>query len=301
MRTALLTLILPFVAMCLLIGQEKLTTGSKDTGARGNVQIDKVPLGVKEAKPKIPTVDELVEKSTKGEVEADSVWVIIEHAKGRGATAVDIRSDGSCWVMEKKLLSPGKLSPYIVRSSTETPNGLGEKILNIAKKKSILFAESAGRASAAAGSERVKIGVSANNGRSVHSSPSVPFSHYPEEFRESVSVLMEATRRFPLNRNALGVISSEFVNPRQARRLTVLSGQKLIGVKDPGRDAKELSAIVSASRMPGRKIVVTDPTEWLRIITYLNYDKPGTEAKEGQCLISVGAQTYRIFVEQVSR
>lgn len=301
MRTALLTLILPFVAMCLLIGQEKLTTGSKDTGARGNVQIDKVPLGVKEAKPKIPTVDELVEKSTKGEVEADSVWVIIEHAKGRGATAVDIRSDGSCWVMEKKLLGPGKLSPYIVRSSTETPNGLGEKILNIAKKKSILFAESAGRASAAAGSERVKIGVSANNGRSVHSSPSVPFSQYPEEFRESVSVLMEATRRFPLNRNALGVISSEFVNPRQARRLTVLSGQKLIGVKDPGRDAKELSAIVSASRMPGRKIVVTDPTEWLRIITYLNYDKPGTEAKEGQCLISVGAQTYRIFVEQVSR
>ena len=301
MRTALLTLILPFVAMCLLIGQEKLTTGSEDTGARGNVQIDKVPLGVKEAKPKIPTVDELVEKSTKGEVEADSVWVIIEHAKGRGATAVDIRSDGSCWVMEKKLLSPGKLSPYIVRSSTETPNGLGEKILNIAKKKSILFAESAGRASAAAGSERVKIGVSANNGRSVHSSPSVPFSQYPEEFRESVSVLMEATRRFPLNRNALGVISSEFVNPRQARRLTVLSGQKLIGVKDPGRDAKELSAIVSASRMPGRKIVVTDPTEWLRIITYLNYDKPGTEAKEGQCLISVGAQTYRIFVEQVSR
>ena len=301
MRTALLTLILPFVAMCLLIGQEKLTTGSKDTGTRGNVQIDKVPLGVKEAKPKIPTVDELVEKSTKGEVEADSVWVIIEHAKGRGATAVDIRSDGSCWVMEKKLLGPGKLSPYIVRSSTETPNGLGEKILNIAKKKSILFAESAGRASAAAGSERVKIGVSANNGRSVHSSPSVPFSQYPEEFRESVSVLMEATRRFPLNRNALGVISSEFVNPRQARRLTVLSGQKLIGVKDPGRDAKELSAIVSASRMPGRKIVVTDPTEWLRIITYLNYDKPGTEAKEGQCLISVGAQTYRIFVEQVSR
>ena len=301
MRTALLTLILPFVAMCLLIGQEKLPTGSKDTGAPGNVQTDKVPLGVKEARPKIPTVDELVEKSKKGEVEADSVWVIIEHAKGRGSTAVDIRSDGSCWVMEKKLLGPGKLSSYIVRSSTETPNGLGKKILNIAKKKSILFAQSVGRASAAAGSERVKIGVSANNGRSVHSSPSVPFSQYPEEFRESVSVLMEATRRFPLNRNALGVVSSEFVDPRQARRLTVLSGQKLIGVKDPGRDAKELSAIVTASRMPGRKIVVTDPTEWLRIITYLNYDKPGTEAKEGQCLISVGAQTYRIFVEQVSQ
>ncbi|MCH2026841.1 MAG: hypothetical protein MK172_13985, partial [Verrucomicrobiales bacterium] len=234
MRTALLTLILPFVAMCLLIGQEKLPTGSKDTGAPGNVQTDKVPLGVKEARPKIPTVDELVEKSKKGEVEADSVWVIIDHAKGRGSTAVDIRSDGSCWVMEKKLLGPGKLSSYIVRSSTETPNGLGKKILNIAKKKSILFAQSVGRASAAAGSERVKIGVSANNGRSVHSSPSVPFSQYPEEFRESVSVLMEATRRFPLNRNALGVVSSEFVDPRQARRLTVLSGQKLIGVKDPG-------------------------------------------------------------------
>lgn len=301
MRTALLTLILSFVAMCLLNGQEKSPPGVKDTDQPGNVQTDKVPLGVKKAKPKIPTVDELIKKSKKGEVEADSMWVIIEHAKGRGSTAVDIRSDGSCWVMEKKLLGPGKFSPYIVRSSTEIPNGLGKEILSIAKKKSILFAESVGKASAEAGSERVKIGVSANNGRSVRSSSAVPFSQHPEKLRMSVSALIEVTRRFPLNRNALGVISSEFVDPRQARRLTVLSGQKLIAVKDPGRDAKELSAIVGASRMPGRKIVVTDPTEWLRIITYLNYDKPGSEAKEGQCLISVGAQTYRIFVEQVSR
>ena len=129
----------------------------------------------------------------------------------------------------------------------------------------------------------------------------MPFSQYPEEFRESVAILMEETRRFPLNRNGLGVISSEFVNPRQAKRLTVISGQKLIAVKDPGKEAKSLSAIVGASRMPGRRIVVTDPTEWLRIITYLNYDKPGSESQEGQFLISVGAQTYRILVERTSR
>ncbi|MDB4712100.1 hypothetical protein OAF35_05465 [Verrucomicrobiales bacterium] len=301
MRIALLTLILPFVAMCLLNGQEKFSSRPQDKGQSEHVQIDKVPLGVKEAKPKVPTVEELLEKSKNGEVDADSMWVIIEHAKDRGVTAVDIRSDGSCWIMEKKLLGPGKSSPYIIRSSNEIPNGLSEKILGIAKQKSILFAESVGRAVAVAGGERVKIGVSANNGRSVHSSPTVPFSQYPEEFRESVALLMEVSRRFPLNRNGLGVISSEFVNPRQARRLTVISGQKLIAVKDPGRDAKELSAIVAASRMPGRRIVVTDPTEWLRIITYLNFDRPGSEAQEGQCLISVGAQTYRILVERASR
>ena len=301
MRIALLTLILPFVATCLLNGQEESLLRPQDKGQSGRVQIDKVPLGVKEAKPKVPTVEELLEKSKKGEVDADSMWVIIEHAKGRGVTAVDIRSDGSCWIMEKKLLGPGKSSPYIIRSSNEIPSGLSEKILGIAKQKSILFAESIGRAVAPAGAERLKIGVSANNGRSVHSSSSVPFAQYPEEFRKSVAMLMEVTRSFPLNRNGLGIISSEFVNPRQARRLTVISGQKLIAVKDPGRDAKELSAIVAASRMPGRRIVVTDPTEWLRIITYLNYDKPGSEAQEGQCLISVGAQTYRILVERASR
>ena len=64
-----------------------------------------------------------MEKSKKGQVDADSMWVIIEHAKGRGVTAVDIRSDGSCWIMEKKLLGPGKLSPYIIRSSNEIPMG----------------------------------------------------------------------------------------------------------------------------------------------------------------------------------
>ena len=301
MRIALLTLILSFVPTSLLIGQDKLPIRSNDKGQKGQVQVDKVPLGIKEAKPKVPTIEELLERGKKGEVDADSMWFIIEHAKERGVTAIDIRSDGSCWVMEKKVLGPGKTSPYIIRSSNEIPNGLSEKILKIAKQKSILFAENVGRAVVAAGTERLKIGVSANNGRSVHSSPSVPFSQYPEEFRESVAILMEETRRFPLNRNGLGVISSEFVNPRQAKRLTVISGQKLIAVKDPGKEAKSLSAIVGASRTPGRRIVVTDPTEWLRIITYLNYDKPGSDSQEGQFLISVGVQTYRILVERTSR
>ena len=230
MRIALLTLILSFVPTSLLIGQDKLPIRSKDKGQKGQVQGDKVPLGIKEARPKVPTIEELLERGKKGEVDADSMWFIIEHAKERGVTAIDIRSDGSCWVMEKKVLGPGKTSPYIIRSSNEIPNGLSEKILKIAKQKSILFAENVGRAVAAAGTERLKIGVSANNGRSVHSSPSVPFSQYPEEFRESVAILMEETRRFPLNRNGLGVISSEFVNPRLAKRLTVISGQKLIAV-----------------------------------------------------------------------
>lgn len=301
MRVALLTLILPFVATCLLSGQEKLPLRPVDKGQSGTIRTDKIPLGTKEAKPKIPTIEELLEKSKKGEVDADSMWIIIEHAKDRGFTALDLRSDGSCWVMEKKLLGPGKSSPYIIRSSNEIPNGLSEKILGIAKKKSILFAEGVGKAVATAGAERVKIGVSANNGRSINTSPSVPFSQYPDEFRESVESLMEFTRRLPLNRNALGVISSEFIGPRQARRLTVLSGQKLIAVKDPGKDAKKLSAVVASSRMPSRRIAVTDPTQWLRIITYLNYDRPGSEAQEGQCLISVGAHTYRLIVEPTSR
>ena len=110
--------------------------------------------------------------------------------------------------------------------------------------------------------------------------------------------MLEVSRTMSVNKEAMGILSAEFVNPAQARRLTVLQGQKLIAVKDPGKEAKKLSAIIAAARMPGRKVVVTDPDEWLRVVTYLNYNKRGANINEGRFLISVGKQTYRVFAEK---
>ena len=74
----------------------------------------------------------------------------------------------------------------------------------------------------------------------------------------------------------------------------------MIAVKDPGKDAKTLSAIIAAARMPGRKVVVSDPEEWLRVVTYLNYNKRGPNVNEGRFLISVGKQTYRVYAEKTA-
>ena len=259
--------------------------------------------GIKEnlaqkASPRIPSVEELLKKSQEGKVDADSVWLIIEHAKQRGVTAIDLQPDGSCWVLEKKVVSGVNTSQYIVKYISELPNQIGEKLLSLGREKKILFADNSSFARSAINVEKLRVGVSSNNGRSVHTSPLIDFSQYPDNFREVVTLMLEVSRTMSVNKEAMGILSAEFVNPAQARRLTVLQGQKLIAVKDPGKEAKKLSAIIAAARMPGRKVVVTDPDEWLRVVTYLNYNKRGANINEGRFLISVGKQTYRVYAEK---
>lgn len=250
------------------------------------------------ATPRIPSIEELLKKSQEGKVDADSVWLIIEHAKQRGVTAIDLQSDGSCWVLEKKVVSGVDTSQYIVKYISELPNQIGEKLLSLGREKKILFADNSSFARSAINVEKLRVGVSSNNGRSVHTSPLIAFSQYPDSFREIVTLLLEVSRTMSVNKEAMGILSAEFVNPAQARRLTVLQGQKLIAVKDPGKEAKKLSAIIAAARMPGRKVVVTDPDEWLRVVTYLNYNKRGANINKGRFLISVGKQTYRVYAEK---
>ena len=259
--------------------------------------------GIKEniaqkASPRIPSVEELLKKSQEGKVDADSVWLIIEHAKQRGVTAIDLQPDGSCWVLEKKVVSGVNTSQYIVKYISELPNQIGKRLLSLGREKKILFADNSSFARSAINVEKLRVGVSSNNGRSVHTSPLIDFSQYPDSFREVVTLMLEVSRTMSVNKEAMGILSAEFVNPAQARRLTVLQGQKLIAVKDPGKEAKKLSAIIAAARMPGRKVVVTDPDEWLRVVTYLNYNKRGANINEGRFLISVGKQTYRVYAEK---
>lgn len=299
MRTAVLTLIYSFLATNLLFSQTVADSDKSDKSKSRNNQ--NKGIKTQKASPVIPSVDELLEKSKEGNVEADSMWVVIDHAKGRGVTCIDIQSNGSCWVIEKTNLKGLATTPYVVKYSPILANAMGKKLLSLASRKDILFADNKSFSKASKNAEKVKIGVSSNNGRSVHTSPLIPFSDYPESFRENLALVMQSARTMPLSREAMGVVSSEFVNPTQSRRLTVLQGQKLIAVKDPGKNAKVLSAIIAASRMPGRKVVVTDPEEWLKVITYLNYNKAGSGTREGRFLISVGKQTYRIFVEKTMR
>ena len=294
MRLVFLILIFTSSATTLLVSQDDVLR-SKNKKSQALNKENKP----QKSSPRIPSVEELLKKSQEGKVDADSMWLIIEHAKRRGVTAIDLQSDGSCWVLEKKVIEGVNDSTYNAKYISKFSNQLGKRLLDLGREKRILFADNSSFARSSINEEKMRIGVSSNNGRSVHTSPLISFAQYPENFREAVTVLLEISRTLPVNNEVMGILSAEFVNPSLARRLTILQGQKLISVKDPGKDAKDLPAIIAAARMPGRKVAVNDPEEWLRVVTYLNYNKRGSHAKEGRFLISVGKQTYRVYAEKV--
>ena len=108
MRLVFLILIYTFCATVLLFSQNDADRSINKNGQDVNKENK-----VQKASPRIPSVEELLKKSKEGKVDADSMWLIIEHAKRSGLTAIDLQSDGSCWVLEKKVISGVNASPYV--------------------------------------------------------------------------------------------------------------------------------------------------------------------------------------------
>ncbi len=306
MRAALPILLSASLATCLLPAQEppppipgeeppRKTDAEPDPAPPKAVV---VPLGKKEAKPAVPSVDQLLEASEEGEVEADTMWLIIEHAKRRGLTTIDVLEDGTCQLIERTFGAGGRGDAIVVRAGKGVPASVSGTMMRHARRKTVLFGIGRDRLSLGAGSEQLRVGVAARHGRSVHTSPSAAFDAYPAEVREAVTALLQAARALPVAADVRAVVSAEFVDPRQARRLTAVGGQRLVAVRDPGRDATLLPPAVAAARMPGRKIVVRDALEWERIRSYMTAGGLDPDAG-GQCLIAVGVQTFRLSVEVV--
>ena len=282
-----------FFVTGLLCGQEPPVTPGKSP-VQGAIR---VPLGVKESKPAVPSVEKLIEKSRDAKVEADRVWIVIEHAKSVGMSVIDLDKDGSCYLMEREQFRQGGSPSCIVRSGKTIPRALRENMIDLACRKSVLFGVGGVRLLSKVESTRVSLGVAANYGRNVYTSLPATFDQYPEAFREAVITLLAAARKLPLSEQARGIVSAQFIDPRQARRLTVLGGQALVAVRDPGKEATVLAPAVAAARMPGRMVVVDEEGDWQRILSYLS---GGTgQVRDDHCLISVGAHCYRLFVEPV--
>jgi len=263
-----------------------------------------IPLGIRDAKPIVPKTEELMRASEKGIVDGDTMWMTIDHARSQGVTTVDLGRDGLCFLIERKVVD-GKVAPLVVRGGKGIPANVREAILQQARKKAVLFGLGRDRLLVGSGSQRMRLGVSARYGRSVHSSQSILFDEFPAEVRKAATDLLEAARILPVASIAKGVVSAEFVPPQQARRLTILSGRRLIAVRDPGKAATVLHPAVAAARMPGRSVVVLDELQWEQIQGYLTAGgtdpaaATGPDRGTGQCLIAVGAQTYRLTVSPV--
>jgi hypothetical protein len=285
-----------FLATGLLWGQEPAVSGVPIPGEKAFPgRAIRVPLGVKESKPVIPSIEKLIEKSRDAKVEADRVWIVIEHPKSGGMSVIDLDKDGSCYLMEREQFRQGGSPSCIVRSGKTIPRALRENMIDLACRKSVLFGVGGVRLLSKVESTRMRLGVAANYGRSVYTSRPATFDQYPQAFREAVISLLAAARKLPLSEQARGIVSAQFVDPRQARRLTVLGGQALVAVRDPGKDATVLSPVVAAARMPGRMVVVEKEEDWQRVLSYLS---GGTgQVRDDHCLISVGAHCYRLLVE----
>ena len=105
MRLVFLILIFTSSATTLLVSQDDVLR-SKNKKSQALNEENKP----QKASLRIPSVEELLKKSQEGKVDADSMWLIIEHAKRRGVTAIDLQSDGSCWVLEKNMLKNFKVT-----------------------------------------------------------------------------------------------------------------------------------------------------------------------------------------------
>ncbi len=298
MRLYTIIPLVSFLATALLCGQDPVA--QKAPLPSGKVPVKgaiKVPLGIKESKPAVPSVEKLIEKSREASVEADQAWLILEHAGNGGVSVIDLGADGSCYLMERGSGSK-ETSSWIVRGGNAIPKEIRDNLMALASRKSVLFGVGNRRLLSRIDSGNLKVGVAANNGSSVHASRPASFGQYPGDFREGVLGILAEARKLPVTKSARGIVRAEFIDPRQARRLTILDGKRLLAVRDPGREASDLPAAVAAARMPGRMVVVDSEEDWKRILSYLS---GGTGQVRGEhCLISVGVHTYRLFVEALA-
>jgi hypothetical protein len=300
MRMYLFIPIVCFLATGLLCGQEpaipKVPVPAGKPLVKGAIR---VPLGVRESKPAVPSVEALIEKSREASVRSDRAWIVIEHAGKGGMSVIDLAGDGHCYLMERAGATKSETSSWIVRTGNTIPRAITDNMMQLASRKSVLFGVGGRRLLSRVDSGNLRLGVAANNGRSVHTSRPAALDQYPPDFMEGVLSLLAAARTLPLTKSVRGMVRAEFIDPRQARRLTVLDGRTLVAVRDPGRDATVLPPAVAAARMPGRRVAVDTEEDWKRILSYLS---GGTGQINGDhCLISLGAHTYRLFVEPLSQ
>ena len=245
-------------------------------------------------------VERLLKSSEGAQIKADTLWLEIEQSKLRNIISIDLTQSGMCHLIERVLSGEGRGETLFVRSGKTVSKSVRDQAFATTRNKAVIFGLGRDRIKLGTGSDRMRIGLASNLGRSVHTSRPAPFDDYPNGVRAAVTALLESAREMPVSTAARAVIRAEFVDPRQARRLTIVGGQKLVGVKDPGRDASVLPPVVAATRMPGRKMVISDELEWERVQAYLSAAGATDPKLGGQCLVGIGMQTYRLFVEPVT-
>ncbi|MGI9239516.1 MAG: hypothetical protein ACR2RV_01870 [Verrucomicrobiales bacterium] len=204
---------------------------------------------------------------------------------------MDLNRHGSCYVIrdddgQRTIYGGSGISPALVK-----------RAFTALTKRSLIYSERSRPSGQKSDQQVVAIGMATWDGSRVYKTQSGALESYPEEVQQLIADLRSSAEKLGPSAEAMGSIRSTFLRPNEARRM-LQGGKKIVTVDDPGRNAKELSTLEMAVRLPGRDIVVPTADDWGALETYVTASNPD-DAKSGEFYVKSSARIFRIRMNKI--
>ena len=234
-----------------------------------------------------PSNEELIEKANKSSVQADAIWIEITKV-GQDASrwVMDLNREGSCFVIRD---DEGRRTIY---GGSGISKSLVKRAFTLLTKRSVIYSERTRPSGKSRDQQLVAIGMATWDGSRVYKTQSGSVESYPEEVQKLIADLRASADGLTVSQGAMGSIQSTFLRPDEARRM-LQGGKRIVTVEDPGRDAKELSTLEMALRLPGRDIVVPTEDDWAALATYVEASNPD-DPDSGEFYVKSSARIFRV-------
>ena len=241
-----------------------------------------------------PDNEGLIERSKTSSVQADAIWIeITTVGKNASRWVLDLNRLGSCYVLRD---DDGARSIY---GGSGMDMKLVKRAFETLTRRSVIYGARTRPTSPTDRRQLVGIGMATWDGSRVYKTQSGALETYPEEVQKIVADLRKATDHLAISTQARGSIQATFLRPAESRRILQGGGKRLVNVKDPGRDAKELSTLEMALRLPGRDIVVPTEEDWAALETYVRASNP-ENLDSGEFYVKSSARTYRVQMDSAT-
>lgn len=234
-----------------------------------------------------PSNEELIERANKSSVQADAIWIEITKV-GRDASrwVMDLNRKGSCYVIRDE---DGQ---RIIYGGGAIPPGLVKRVFTSLTRRSVIYSDRVRPPSQSHDQQLVAIGMATWDGSRVYKTQSGALESYPEDVQKLIAELRTTVDQLAVSAEAMGSIQSTFLRPNEARRM-LEGGKRIVTVEDPGKDARELSTLEMAIRLPGRDIVVPTSDDWGALETYVVASNP-EDPDSGEFYVKSSARIYRV-------
>ena len=243
-----------------------------------------------------PTNEELIEKSKSSSVRADAIWIEITTV-GENASrwVLDMNRKGSCFVIRDQA---GKRT--IAGGTGAIPAALVKRSFSTLTKRDVIYGSRSSPPASASKRQMVGIGMATWDGSRVYKTQSGSLESYPPEVQKVIDDLRRATASLPINADSMGSIQSTFLRPGEARRMLQDGKRRIVEVKPPAKNAKQLSTLEMAVMLPGRDIVVPTEEDWIALQTYVRASNP-EHPDSGEFFVQSSRRTYHLKMHKAVR